>query len=182
MSSQAVPKNRLVAFPQTEEITLTPALWLAAGVISYNVALLAQKPMRVLAPSELPQQPPARAAALFRGVALAIEAATLPPSIRTAVLQISRTLLAPLNISVSLHGQNAARLFYLVEWHGGPELLTHDFPQKPVPPSPVETEPETPAIPDPTDHVGTDAFVRPANPERSGRGAPEAQNGERPEK
>jgi len=142
MSSQAVPKNRLVAFPPTEEITLTPALWLAAGVISYNIALLAQKPMRILAVSELRPQPPARAEALFRGLALAIEAGGLPPSIRAAVLQISRTLLAPLNISVSINGQNTARLFYLVEWHGGPELLTHPNPQKPAPPSPVPSEPE----------------------------------------
>lgn len=147
MPTQSVPKNRLVTFPSTEEIALTPALWLAAGVISYNFAILAQKPMRILAASELRPQSPARAQALFHGLALAIEAATLPPSIRGAVLQISRTLLAPLNISVDLHGANSAKLFYLVEWHGGPELITHPDPQKPVPPSPVPNEPEITAKP-----------------------------------
>lgn len=139
------PKNRLIAFPSSEQIALTPALWLACGVISYNFALLAQHAMRILAPKEIQFLSDSRRETIDRGFAVAIDARGLQPSIRAAILQISRTLLAPLHFAVTLQGRDGTA-YLLVEFHGALDLPLNDNAKNTPPPSPTQRGPEKAAI------------------------------------
>ena len=139
------PKNRLIAFPSSEQIALTPALWLACGVISYNFALLAQHAMRILAPKEIPHLTDSRRETIDRGFAVAIDARGLMPSIRAAILQISRTLLTPLHFAVTLQGRDGSS-YLLVEFHGALDLPLNDHAENTPPPSPTPSGRETAAI------------------------------------
>lgn len=125
MQSYQAPKNSLIAFPAEEEIALTPALWLACGVVAYNFALLARCPMRILAAREIPSITDVRAESVRRGLSTAIDATPLLPSVRSATLQICRTLLAPLHFAITFHPR-AKRPYLLIEYLGGLELPLPD--------------------------------------------------------
>ena len=136
-------QNQLLKFPAQKAIALTPAIWLALGVVSYNHALLAKAPLRILAPGELADNlSPERWQALEAGHAAVADATALSPSSLNAAVRITRTLLEPLSVTVTLLGSEPTRKYLLLEFHGGevskpldlpsgsrPRILpTHDYP------------------------------------------------------
>lgn len=134
--------TQLLKFPTQNEIALSPAIWLALGVLSYNHALLAKAPLRIIAPSELTSDLHAsKWQALEAGSAAIADASSLPPSTLNAALRICRALLEPLQVTVTLLGTPQNRQYLLLEFHGGeisrnlnlpdtkPRILpAHDFP------------------------------------------------------
>lgn len=138
--------TQLVKFPAQKEIALSPAIWLALGVLSYNHALLAKAPLRILAPAEVTADLHAsKCEALQAGSAAIADASALSPSSLNAALRISRALLEPLQVSVSLLRSEPTRHYLMIEFHGGepshnpnptggkPRILpTHDFPSAPT--------------------------------------------------
>jgi len=138
--------TQLLKFPAQKEIALSPAIWLALGVLSYNHALLAKAPLRILAPAEIIADIDAsKREALEDGSAAIADANALAPSSLNAALRISRALLAPLRVSVTLLHASETRQYLLVEFHGGepshcpnptrskPRILpVHDFPSTPA--------------------------------------------------
>jgi len=136
-------QTQLLKFPAQKDIALTPAIWLALGVVSYNHALLAKEPLRILAPGEvaLNDLTPDRWKALEEGLAAIADATALAPSSLNAAIRITRTLLEPLHVSVTLLGSEATRKYLLLEFHGPvskalnppdagkPRILpAHDYP------------------------------------------------------
>ena len=137
-------QTQLLKFPAQKDIALTPALWLALGVVSYNHALLAKAPLRILAPGELSLEnlTAGRWQALQEGLAAIADATALSASSLNAAIRITRTLLEPLHVTVTLLGSEPARKYLLLEFHGGevskslnlpegskPRILpTHDYP------------------------------------------------------
>jgi hypothetical protein len=136
MSTTEVRSNQLLKFPAQKEIALTPPLWLALGVLSYNHALLAKAPLRILAPAELADNlSEARTQALEQGRAALADTSTLAPSALIAAVRIAKALLEPLQITVTLLGNQHTRRYMLLEFHGEvsteqqpPPLPTHEFP------------------------------------------------------
>ena len=104
-------QTQLLKFCEQKEIALTPAIWLALGVVSYNHALLAKAPLRILAPGELAinNLTPQRWQALEEGHAAIADATALSASTLNAAIRITRTLLEPLHVSVTLLGQRGPR-------------------------------------------------------------------------
>jgi hypothetical protein len=140
-SSQA----QLLKFPAQKDIALTPAIWLALGVVSYNHALLAKAPLRILAPGELiADLDREKLEALEAGLAAIADATALTASSLNAAIRITRTLLEPLHVTVTLLGTEASRKYLLIEFNGlqahksldppdqrKPRILpTHDFPSQ----------------------------------------------------
>jgi hypothetical protein len=135
-------QNQLLKFPAQKAIALTPAIWLALGVVSYNHALLAKAPLRILAPGELADNlSPERWQALEAGHAAIADATALSPSSLNAAVRITRTLLEPLSVTVTLLGSEPTRKYLLLEFHARevskslnpqgskPRILpAHDYP------------------------------------------------------
>ncbi len=113
-------QTQLLKFSAQKEIALTPAIWLALGVVSYNHALLAKAPLRILAPGELSidNLTAGRWQALQDGLAAIADATALPASSLNAAIRITRTLLEPLNVSVAPLGSEPTRKYLLLEFHG----------------------------------------------------------------
>ena len=147
-SSPTQGKRNSSNSPTQKDIALTPAIWLALGVVSYNHALLAKAPLRILAPGELTLDnlTPQRWQALQEGLAAIADATALSPSSLNAAIRITRTLLEPLHVTVTLLGSEATRKYLLLEFHGGevsktpqparksskPRILpVHDYPSTP---------------------------------------------------
>lgn len=134
--------SQLLSFPAQKDIALSPAIWLAIGVVSYNHALLAKAPLRILAPGELVANlTPSRWKALEEGRAAIADATALSPSSLNATVRITRTLLEPLRVTVTLLGDDHTRKYILLEFHGEvskpldlpegskPRILpVHDYP------------------------------------------------------
>ena len=59
-------QTQLLNFPAQKDIALTPAIWLALGVVSYNHTLLAKAPPRIQASPPSPTQPGFRVVAECR--------------------------------------------------------------------------------------------------------------------
>ncbi len=138
MPTTEVRSNQLLKFPAEKEIALTPPLWLALGVLSYNHALLAKEPLRILAPGELTGSlAEEKWKALEAGRAAIADAGRLAPSSLIASARIAKALLEPLQITVTLLGNEHCRRYLLLEFHGEvstdeqrpPRILpTHEFP------------------------------------------------------
>jgi hypothetical protein len=140
MSETTTP--RLINLPADKGIALTPPLWLALGVVSYNHALLAQQPLRVLAPAELTDNlSPERYKALEEGKAAIADTSPLAPSTLIAAVRIAKALLEPLHITVTMLGNEQSRRYLLLEFdpphnaaeeppaHQKPRILpTHEYP------------------------------------------------------
>ena len=124
-------QTQLLKFPEQKDIALTPAIWLAIGVVSYNHALLAKAPLRILAPGELALDDltPHRWQALEEGLAAIADATALSPSSLNAAIRITRTLLEPLHVTVTLLGSEATRKYLLLEFHGGEVSKSLDLPE-----------------------------------------------------
>ena len=134
--------SQLLKFPAQKDIALSPAIWLAIGVVSYNHALLAKAPLRILAPGELVVDlTPTRWKALEEGRAALADATALSPSSLNAAVRITRTLLEPLHVAVTLLGDDHTRKYILLEFHAEvsnsldlpqdtkPRILpVHDYP------------------------------------------------------
>ena len=120
MQQPGVPKNQLIQIEKNSDISLGPALWLAVGVVAYNHALLAQKPIRIVSPEALVVAlEPGRLESLRRGQAVFVEVTALSATSLMAVQKISRALLEPLNFRVSLHGGQHTRKYLLLEQTAG---------------------------------------------------------------
>lgn len=123
-----MPRRKFIALPNDDRLQLTPKLWMAVGLIAYNYHLFTLEPLEILAtPPGAPHIPPARAEAATCGRAVMVSTDNLKPTIRSAITQISRTLLTPFGLTVSTHGGSplpgAGRTprYLLVEDHGSPE-------------------------------------------------------------
>ncbi len=146
------PRTQLLKFPQQKEIALSPQLWLALGVASYNHALLAKQPLRDLAPGEVATDlSKERWDAIFAGKAALLDAGGLTESALDATVRITATLLKPLLVSVRVLGNRMTKRYLLMEFHGEdqasklttppPRILpAHDYPA-----SAEGEEPETAA-------------------------------------
>ena len=122
-------QNQLLKFPAQKAIALTPAIWLALGVVSYNHALLAKAPLRILAPGELADNlSPERWQALEAGHAAIADATALSASSLNAAVRITRTLLEPLHVTVTLLGTEDARRYLLLEFRNGEVSKSLDLP------------------------------------------------------
>ena len=145
--------SQLLKFPTQKEIALSPAIWLAIGVLSYNHAILAKAPLRIIAPSDIVADlHVSKWQALEAGSAALADANALAPSSLNATLRICRALLEPLQVTVNLLGTAPPRQYLMLEFHGGeisssfnlpdtkPRILpAHDFA---VPVEPEDTTKE----------------------------------------
>ncbi len=143
--------SQLLKFPTQKEIALSPAIWLALGVLSYNHALLAKAPLRIIAPSEIIADLHAsKWQALEAGSAAIADATALAPSSLNAALRICRALLEPLQVSVTLLGTAQTRQYLILEFHGGELSSTLNLPDTKPRILPTHDYPTTAAAEDPT--------------------------------
>jgi len=145
-----VVHTQLLKFPEAKAIALTPQLWLALGVTSYNHALLARQPLRILAPGEaIADLSKETWEALYAGKAAIVDTTGMSDASLAATAQITAALLKQLQVSVRTLGNAHTRKYLLLQFHGddeaseltvpGPRILpVHDFPQAP---QPEEAEP-----------------------------------------
>lgn len=98
-------RRKFIALPNDDTFHLTPKLWMAVGLIAYNYHLMTLEPLQILATSpDARHIPPTRIEAAARGLAVMVSTEKLTPPIRSAITEISRTLLTPFGLEVSAHG------------------------------------------------------------------------------
>lgn len=135
-------RRKFIALPNDDTFHLTPKLWMAVGLIASNYHLMTLEPLQILATSRDARHiPPSRIEAAARGLAVMLSTEKLSPTVRSAIAEISRTLLSPFGLQVSAHGGSplpgAGRTtrYLLIEDVGGseqfamPEVTAIDAPR-----------------------------------------------------
>jgi len=98
-------RRKFLTLPLDDAFALTPKLWMAVGLVAYNYHLMTLEPLQILATSrDARHVPPTRIEAAARGLAVMVSTEKLSPTIRSAITEISRTLLTPFGVQVSAHG------------------------------------------------------------------------------
>lgn len=114
MSAADLPANQLLKF-RGGKIALTPELWLALGVASYNHRILAQAPLPIVDPKEVVADlSEEELEAIAQGLAAITDATALAPSALDATLRITRSLLAPLHVTAKVIGAPSQTQVYLM--------------------------------------------------------------------
>ena len=119
-------RRKFIALPNDDTFHLTPKLWMAVGLIAYNYHLMTLEPLEILTTShDAHHVPPTRTEAAARGLAVMVSTEKLSPPIRSALTEISRTLLVPFGLNISTHGgsplpgSGRTKRYLLVEDVGG---------------------------------------------------------------
>ena len=98
-------RRKFLALPNDNTFHLTPKLWMAVGLVAYNYHLMTLEPLQILATSRDARHiPPTRIEAAARGLAVMVSTEKLSPTVRSAITEISRTLLHPFGLQISAHG------------------------------------------------------------------------------
>jgi hypothetical protein len=132
----------IVALPVAGSVALRPELWIAVGIAGYNHALLTKRPLRILSPQELiaDEINEERWEKLNQGLAALADASQMTPGMLAAALAITRSLLEPLGVEVSIIGNVQTRRYLLLESKKGMHerkpaegdplriLPVHDYP------------------------------------------------------
>jgi hypothetical protein len=115
----------IIALPIKGGINLRPELWLAVGVAGYNHALLAKKPLRILSPREIAAEEltAEKIAKLDAGMAALADASSMTPGMLIAALRITRSLLTPLGVEVTILGNERTQRYLLLEFKGDPAFM-----------------------------------------------------------
>lgn len=131
-----IENNRLIIFPKAEEVALSPQLWLALGLVSYNHALLEQRPLRVMGREQMDEYtiPGRPEQAEMQGNAVFCDLTAARSTTVSCVVSISRALLAPYGISVRKLENDRKRFVLLQVRESRGEIN--------LPPPPVEPERE----------------------------------------
>jgi hypothetical protein len=97
--------RELIRMPADDDFALTPKIWLALGLLSFNHQLLTLHPLQVLTPNEVRVgMNPERREAIRKGLAVLVDTERMTHDSRTAFIQIARHLLEPIGLLITQHG------------------------------------------------------------------------------
>jgi hypothetical protein len=139
MSTSIPIESQLLKF-KGGKIALTPELWLALGVASYNHRVLAHEALPIIDPTEVVADlSHEELEAIAQGFAAVTDATALTPTALDATVRITRSLLAPMHVTAKVLGvPDKTRVYLLLQFTGEkteakdtskPRILpAHDFP------------------------------------------------------